>query len=87
MGIPDIKNNDIRQPTLVEDLIPTQSLDQSGQPFKNQVIDVVCATTYTLAVTQSGHVFSWGTSHHGALGLGDKVKYVDKPTLVDSLVY
>lgn len=32
-------------------------------------------------------MFSWGTSAHGALGLGDKIKSVDKPTLIDSLVY
>jgi alpha-tubulin suppressor-like RCC1 family protein len=51
LGIPNVKHNELRSPTLVEDLIPTQSLDQSGQPFKNQVIDVVCAVTYTLAVT------------------------------------
>lgn len=94
LGIPRVNEgasasggSDVKQPTLIEDLVPTQSQDHQGQPFRNSVVDVVCAATFTLAVTKSGHVFSWGTSHYGALGLGNKVKSAEKPTLIDTLVY
>ena len=87
LGLPEESaKSEVRQPTLVEDLLPTQSQDMSGQPFNNKIVDVVCASTFTLAVTKSGHVFSWGTSVHGALGLGDTITSTDKPTLIESLV-
>lgn len=87
LGLPERNSqSEVRQPTLVEDLLPTQSQDVSGQPFNNKVIDVVCANSFTLAVTKSGHVFSWGTSVYGALGLGDSISSADKPTLIEHLV-
>jgi len=87
LGLPEMAaKNEVRQPTLVEDLLPTESQDMSGQQFNNKVVDVVCANSFTLAVTKSGHVFSWGTSLYGALGLGGAVSSASKPTLIQSLV-
>ena len=54
--------------------------------YMNKIIDVVCASTMTMAVTSSGHCFSWGQSGTGALGLGKSLKSVVKPTLIDKFV-
>ena len=84
LGLADVK--EVRQPTLIEELLPSVCKDQNDQSYINRVVDVCCASSFTLAVTSSGHAFSWGTSAHGALALGRNVKVANRPTLVEKLV-
>ena len=51
--------NDVKVPTLIEDLI-------LGNPIK--VTSISCANSFTLAATNSGEVYSWGTNLYGAMG-------------------
>jgi alpha-tubulin suppressor-like RCC1 family protein len=60
--------------------------DENEQPFLNKVIDIICSRSHTIAVTSSGHAFSWGSNSYGALGLGFNLISVNKPTLIESLV-
>lgn len=48
------------------------------------VVGVSCGHNYTVAWTEDGSVYSWGSNHHGVLGHGDTV-YRTKPTKVSSL--
>jgi len=46
---------------------------------------VVLGNSYSMVVTTSGHVFSWGTNLQGALGLGPGNFVADSPKLVKNL--
>ena len=87
LGIPQIGDKkEIWQPTLVEDLLPSLSKDQNDNQYLNKVVDFVCGNSYSLAITTSGHAFSWGTNSYGALGLGPKVTCASKPTIIEYFV-
>ena len=40
---------------------------------------------HSLALSQAGHIFSWGANEHGQLGLGDLTNR-NIPTVVDALL-
>ena len=42
-----------------------------GQLTELQVVRVACGNSYSLALTQSGHVYAWGIGKSGSLGLGE----------------
>jgi len=71
---------EVRIPTLVEELA------LNNESKTNRVIDVCCANSFTLAVTTTGQVFSWGTNLYGALGHGKQLTQISKPTVVNTLV-
>ena len=61
------------------------------------VVQVACGDAHSLALTQMGHVYSWGYCHSGQLGLGvnqdnfdpERSKYglnVLEPALVEALI-
>eukprot|EP01130_Rhizamoeba_saxonica_P012564 TRINITY_DN5318_c0_g1_i2.p2 TRINITY_DN5318_c0_g1~~TRINITY_DN5318_c0_g1_i2.p2 ORF type:complete len:515 (-),score=96.81 TRINITY_DN5318_c0_g1_i2:1810-3354(-) len=51
--------------------------NNSSQPkkitynFKHRIVSIACGYNISLAVTEQGHVYSWGSNVHGELGLGD----------------
>ena len=51
---------EVRQPSLLQDLVPSICKDANDVSYMNKIVDVVCASTMTMAVTSSGHCFSWG---------------------------
>jgi alpha-tubulin suppressor-like RCC1 family protein len=42
--------------------------DEAGHAIDERVVDVSCGGGFTVCVTRSGHVYSWGTWAHGRLG-------------------
>lgn len=72
---------ELATPTLIEQLVFDQG--SSKQPLK--IVSVCCGPTYTLATTNAGHAYSWGSSAHGALGLGEVRKTSSRPTLIHIL--
>ena len=57
---PDIGNSDQTSPCEVT--------------LPEPVTGVSCGSGHTMVVTVSGHVYTWGQSSHGQLGLGNKNK-------------
>lgn len=58
--------------------------------FKDRAIRIVrasCGYRHTVAVSEDGFAFSWGTGDHGELGLGDAERVRTGPTLIDTLGY
>lgn len=51
-----------------------------------QIIQVACGQFHSLALTNSGEIYSFGQNLHGQLGLGFESEKVTKPTLIKSLV-
>lgn len=50
--------------------------------FPNQkIIKISCGSSHTLALTDKGTVFSWGSNANGRLGQGKK-EDISEPTLV-----
>lgn len=49
------------------------------------VVQVACGNFHTLALTNSGDLYSFGANMYGQLGLGYESEKVTKPTLVKSL--
>lgn len=39
--------------------------------YEDQIVKVVCGNSYSLALTESGTVYSWGIGKSGSLGLGE----------------
>ncbi|XP_041835382.1 probable E3 ubiquitin-protein ligase HERC3 [Melanotaenia boesemani] len=54
-------------------------------PLSIQIIQVACGNFHSLALTNGGDVFSWGSNTHGQLGLGKEVSKQHKPVLVCAL--
>lgn len=50
-----------------------------------QVVQIACGQYHTLALTNSGDLYSFGSNMYGQLGLGYESEKVTKPTLVKSL--
>ena len=82
LGIKDVSSTSAKAPTLVEDLV--FGFDMSGHQI-NRIQEVCCANSFTMAATQDGRVYTWGTNLYGALGLGKETTAVQKPTLIQSL--
>ncbi|ETV92589.1 hypothetical protein H310_13245 [Aphanomyces invadans] len=53
--------------------------------LKANVTRLSLGTTHSAAVDASGRVYTWGQGEKGELGLGDRTKQVDVPTLVEHL--
>ena len=49
--------------------------------FKNTIVSIACGSKHSIALDVKGNIFSWGYGDNGQLGLGDKILYVEKPTL------
>ena len=49
------------------------------------VARVSCGSNHSLALTQSGRVYTWGQSSHGQLGLGNRILESSTPHPVTSL--
>ena len=49
------------------------------------VVRVACGSNHTLALTQSGRVYTWGQSSHGQLGLGNRILESATPHPLTSL--
>lgn len=50
-----------------------------------QIVQIACGQFHSLALTNSGELYSFGSNLHGQLGLGFETEKVTKPTLVKSL--
>lgn len=50
-----------------------------------QVIQIACGQFHSLALTNSGEIYSFGSNLHGQLGLGFDSEKISKPTLLKSL--
>lgn len=50
------------------------------------VVQIACGQYHTLALTNSGELYSWGSNIYGQLGLGYETEKVTTPTLVKSLL-
>lgn len=50
-----------------------------------QVVQIACGQFHSLALTNSGELYTFGSNIHGQLGLGFESEKVSKPTLVKSL--
>lgn len=51
-----------------------------------QVVAATGSGVVSLAVTENGHVFTWGTSKRGQLGLGRHVEAAPQPRRVPGLL-
>ena len=70
-----------------------QALGHKGDGFSPQpveslhgqrIIQVACGRVHTLALTDAGMIWAWGTGAEGALGQGDKIDHPE-PVLVTAL--
>ncbi|KZC13149.1 putative E3 ubiquitin-protein ligase HERC4 [Dufourea novaeangliae] len=50
------------------------------------IVQIACGTKHTLALTNDGELYSWGSNNEGQLGLGSDIKNEIKPKLITSLV-
>lgn len=50
-----------------------------------QIVQVACGHFHSLALTNTGELYSFGSNIHGQLGLGFESEKVTKPTLIKSL--
>jgi E3 ubiquitin-protein ligase HERC4 len=50
-----------------------------------QIIQISCGQFHSLALTNSGEIYGFGSNIHGQLGLGFESEKVNKPTLIKSL--
>lgn len=51
-----------------------------------QIVQIACGHYHSLALTNSGELYSFGSNLYGQLGLGFECEKVTKPTLVKSLI-
>lgn len=51
-----------------------------------QIVQIACGWKHTIALTRSGQMFTWGTSRHGALGLGEGLIRVNQPQQLNCTV-
>lgn len=49
------------------------------------IVQVACGLEHTLALTNNGELYAWGSNRNGQLGSGDDVRKSVKPRLVESL--
>ncbi|XP_076648302.1 HECT and RLD domain containing E3 ubiquitin ligase 4 [Halictus rubicundus] len=49
------------------------------------IVQVACGVKHTLALTNNGELYSWGSNNEGQLGLGSKVENERKPKLINGL--
>eukprot|EP00831_Metopus_contortus_P065115 TRINITY_DN58219_c0_g1_i1.p1 TRINITY_DN58219_c0_g1~~TRINITY_DN58219_c0_g1_i1.p1 ORF type:complete len:435 (-),score=66.28 TRINITY_DN58219_c0_g1_i1:93-1397(-) len=50
--------------------------------FGEQIVQVACGVSHTLALNDKGVVFAWGLGEHGALGVGDRYTHY-APELIE----
>ncbi|KZV77981.1 hypothetical protein EXIGLDRAFT_85664 [Exidia glandulosa HHB12029] len=53
--------------------LPSYSADDEGKAPANPIAQVSAGTRHNLAVSRSGHAYSWGTGENSQLGLGPDV--------------
>ncbi|XP_065584431.1 probable E3 ubiquitin-protein ligase HERC4 isoform X2 [Artemia franciscana] len=70
----NIEQNSVTMPRLLKSLA------------SKHVIQIACGLHHSMALTNSGEIFSWGSNVHGQLGLGCRDMVVRSPMLVKSLV-
>lgn len=49
------------------------------------IVQIACGQYHSLALTNSGDLYAWGSNSYGQLGLGTTTEKVSKPTLVKTL--
>lgn len=49
------------------------------------VVQIACGLKHTLALTNNGELYAWGSNREGQLGLGSEIKQETKPKLITSL--
>ena len=49
------------------------------------VVQIACGLKHTLALTNNGEIYAWGSNEEGQLGLGQDIKKEVKPKLISSL--
>ena len=54
--------------TAEHDNNPTFAAARARALARREVVDVACGGGFTVCVTKSGHVYSWGVWAHGRLG-------------------
>jgi E3 ubiquitin-protein ligase HERC4 len=50
------------------------------------VVQIACGQKHSLALTNNGELYSWGSNSNGQLGLGEHLKMNFKPKLITGLV-
>lgn len=51
----------------------------------NVVIQIACGQKHTVALTNNGEVYSWGSNNEGQLGFGQNITMEKKPRLIKNL--
>jgi len=69
----DISSNIVRVPRMVKVL------------GTSVVVQIACGQKHTLALTNNGEVYAWGSNSDGQLGLDTNVKLEKKPKLITAL--
>ncbi|XP_058798265.1 probable E3 ubiquitin-protein ligase HERC4 [Phymastichus coffea] len=49
------------------------------------IVQIACGQNHTLALTNNGELYTWGSNSDGQLGLGQDIKMETKPKLISSL--
>ncbi|KAK8854578.1 hypothetical protein IAR55_003317 [Kwoniella newhampshirensis] len=65
------------------EIVPPFPAYNDSKPSDNPIANISAGTRHNIAVSRSGHVYSWGLGNQGQLGLGSE-ESVDVPTLVRS---
>lgn len=71
LGEPATKLKSALRPTIVSGL------------RSHRVLGVACGTYHTMALTEGGALWAWGTGEKGQLGLGSAARYVPEPRRLD----
>ena len=49
------------------------------------VVQIACGKKHTLALTNNGELYAWGSNSDGQLGLGEDVKIETRPRIIADL--
>mmetsp|Transcript_10943 Transcript_10943/g.21404 ORF Transcript_10943/g.21404 Transcript_10943/m.21404 type:complete len:822 (-) Transcript_10943:56-2521(-) len=65
--------------------IMTASIRKVRSLARHRIIKVSAGSIFSACLNDSGQVYVWGNGEQGQLGLGNRIKFTEFPTLVDSL--
>ncbi|CAM6001532.1 unnamed protein product, partial [Sphagnum balticum] len=52
--------------------------------FNNErVVMISCGACHSMALTECGHVYSWGSNYYGQLGIRKKVETINSPIIIE----
>jgi len=49
------------------------------------IVQIACGVEHSIALTNDGEIYGWGSNAEGQLALGHKVELVTKPTKIPNL--